>query len=207
MNQTVLFPNLKEELVDNVVMIRLTGRVQMFIRNRVYKSEFLPGSTGDSNYSTTPMPVPYGLFVKKFGKGLLKKEGAPRAKNSKRIMSGKKFYTSAYRDEFSVFRSKSGKVMVLIQGGYKRWRELNKKSSGLVQMTWSTRMMRNLGILRTDKTEGEIGFSSAEESRKAYYQHVGAGKNRITHKFMDVTKGELDELAELAEKLIFQKLQ
>jgi hypothetical protein len=67
-------------------------------------------------------------------------------------------------------------------------------------------MMRNLGILRVDKSESEIGFSSMEEQTKAYYQHAGAGKNRITHKFMDITQSELDELGDLAEELIIQNL-
>ena len=68
-------------------------------------------------------------------------------------------------------------------------------------------MMRNLGMLR--KPEGnvvEIGFPSASESAKAYFQHVGAGVNKVKRIFMDLSSTELDEIGELAEKLIFQKL-
>lgn len=206
-NAHLILKNLSEDIVDNVVMIKVSTKAQAFIRQRVFRAQYLEGSTGTSLYSTTPMPVPYGAFVKKLGKSFLKQRNGRKKDKQKLIGKGKSNFTFADPSEFNVFRSKSGKVMVLIQGGYKRWRELNKKTSGPVTMTWSGRMMRNLGILRVDKNTSEIGFSSLEESTKAYYAHAGAGKKKVTHKFMDITNSELDELGDLAEQLIFQKLQ
>lgn len=191
-----VFKEIENALVDNVVIIKVAGKAQAFIRKRVYNQQYLEGSTGTAQYSTRPMPVPYGLFVKKFGKALLKKEGTKKR--------GGKIIASA--SEFSVFRSKTGKTMVLIQGGYKRWREMNNKNSSPVDLTWSVRMMRNLGILRAEGNTAEIGFSSSSEELKAYYHHAGAGRNKISRKFMGITKTELDELGDLAEKLIFQKM-
>lgn len=196
-----VFRNLEDGIVDNVLMICLGLKAKAFILQRVQRGEYLEGSTGGSEYSTTPMPVPYGLFVKRFGKSLLKKNTEKTIRGR-----GKKLITTAKSDEFSVFRSKSGKTMVLISGGYKRWRELNKKSSGPVAMTWTARMLRNLGILRTEKMTTQLGFSSSSENDKAYYQHVGAGKNKVTRKFMDLTEKEINQLGDLAEELIIKQL-
>lgn len=196
--------NLQDNLVDNIIMIRLGLKAKAYIMQRVQRAEFLNGSTGGSQYSTTPMPIPYGLFVKKFGKSLLKKGG-----DKEKIIRGQgKIITTAKNDEFSVYRSKSGKTMVLISGGYKRWRELNKKNSSQVELTWSARMLRNLGVLRDESSSNSVrlGFTSDEENKKAYYQHVGAGKNKVKRIFMDLTEKEINNLADLAEKEIIKRL-
>ena len=62
-----IFKQIANNIVDNVVMIRVAEKVQAFIRRRVEKGIYLDGSTGGPEYSTRPMPVPYGLFIKKFG--------------------------------------------------------------------------------------------------------------------------------------------
>jgi len=205
-----IFKQIENSIVDNVLMIKVATKAQAFIRQRVERGIYLDGSTGGSEYSTRPMPVPYGLFIKKFGKTLLRREGTRGAKNVKfikrKVGTQHVVSTAMDRSEFSVFRSKSGHTMVLIQGGYKRWREMNMKSASPVDMSWSSRMLRNLGILRAENLQAEIGFSSASESEKAYYQHIGAGKNKVKRIFMDLSPNELDQLGDLAEKLIFQKL-
>jgi len=174
--------HIKENLVDNVVMIKVSTKAQAFISKRVKRGKYLKGSTGGKEYSTTPMPIPYGAFVKKFGKKTLEE------------------------DEFSIYRSKSGNTMIVIENGYKKYREMSGKSSDKVNMHWSGRMMQNLGILRSDHTSAELGFSSESEREKAYYQHIGAGKNKITRKFMGLTKKETNKLADYAEKLIIQNI-
>ena len=194
-----ILDGLKDNLVDNILMIKLGLKAKAYIVKRVQRAEYLEGSTGGKEYSTTPMPVPYGLFRKKFGTALLKKEGVKKR-------GGQVF---ARGSEFSVYRSKSGKTMVLISGGYKRWRELNKKNSGQVEMSWSSRMLRNLGVLRdqSDDNSAMLGFTDSNLERIAYYHNVaGAGKNKITRKFMDLNKKETEELADYAEKEIIKKL-
>ena|GEM_PF-1076870 len=205
-NELSIYQDLQNLLVDNIVIIRVGQKAQAFIRSRVQRGEYLPGSTGGAEYSTKPMPVPYGLFVKKLGKAILKKEGTKGSKSQKIIRGRNKVITTATKDEFSVYRSKTGKTMVLIQGGYKRWRELNKLTTAPVAMTWTARMMRNLGIIRSEKMTTEIGFNSESEKMKAYYQHIGAGKNKVTRIFLDLSTNEIDQLADLAEEMILQKL-
>jgi hypothetical protein len=197
---------LRDQLVDNTIMINLANKAKAFILKRVKRGQYLEGSTGGEQYSTKPMPIPYGLFIKKFGKSLISKPGYEKSIYTKR-KGEKTLITTASNAEFSVFRNKSGKTMVLIRGGYKRFRELSKKSTEPVNMHWTSRMMRNLGILDTKENQATLGFSSAEEEKKAYYQHIGAGKNRITRKFMGLTEEELQYIADLSLKLIIKKLE
>ncbi|OGV08700.1 MAG: hypothetical protein A2499_05020 [Stygiobacter sp. RIFOXYC12_FULL_38_8] len=192
-----LFKKIEGNIVDNAVMITLGGKVRMYIGNRVDSSEFLEGSTGTSAYSTTPMFLPYGLFLKVFGKTFLKKNSKIKKRGS---------FPDA--SEYKVFRASNGFVMVLLPGGYKQWREKNKKATDSVRLTWTHNMMNHLGIIKEPANDGQIalGWQATDERERAYYQHAGAGKNKVTHKFMDVTEKELDELGELALNLIFQKL-
>lgn len=187
-----LFKNLKENLIDKIVTDQVAFQALTFIRGRVYKAQYLEDSAGNTQYSTSPMPIPYGLAIKVLGKNFAKKKGKKKA-----IAAG---------SEFKVFRSKSGIMMVLIPGGYKQWREMNNKATDQVVMTWSARMMKNLGYTTPAVNKASLGFSSSEESKKAYYAHVGAGKKKVTHKFMDITEEELDSLGDLATRLIFEKL-
>lgn len=191
-----LFANVKENLINKAVTDQVAFQALAFIRGRVYKAIYLEDSAGNTQYSTSPMPIPYGLFLKVFGKSFLKKNSRIKKRGS--------FPESS---DYKVFRSKSGIVMVLLPGGYKQWREANKKSTAQVEMTWSGRMMRNLGFTTPAANQAHIAFSSASEAEKAYYAHVGAGKRKVTHKFMDITEDELDKLGDLATRLIFEKLQ
>jgi hypothetical protein len=203
-----IFKEIENALVDNVIIIKVAEKAQAFIRKRVYNQQYLEGSTGTSQYSTTPMPVPYGAFVKKFGKIFLRQKSKENNR-AKFFNKGKNNFSFANAQDFKVFRSKSGKTMVIIPGGYKQWREINNKNSSPVDLTWSGRMLRNLGILRPPENgTAEIGFPSSSENLKAYYHNVaGAGKRKVTRKFMGITQPELDDLGDLAEKMIFQRLK
>jgi hypothetical protein len=159
-----------EEIAYKQSLIKAGAMAKAFIIKRIQQAEYLPGSTGTPKYSITPMPVPYGLAVKKLSK--------------KKIKDAK----------YKIFRNKKGIVMVVIPGGYKQWREINKKSTEQVQMTWSGRMLRNLGILRTEDNSVTLGFSSPTLGKIACYQHIGAGINKITRLFMDLTDEEMKQI-------------
>jgi hypothetical protein len=202
-----VFDDIQNTIVDNIIIIKVAKKAQAFIRKRDYNQQYLEGSTGKSQYSTTPMPVPYGAFVKKFGKTFLRQKSKENNR-TKFFNKGKQNFSFANSQDFKVYRSKTGRTMVIIPGGYKQWREINNKNPEPVDLTWSGRMLRNLGILRAENGTAEIGFPSSSENLKAYYHNVaGAGKSKVTRKFMGITQPELDDLAELAEKLIFQKLK
>lgn len=190
-----LFKKIEGNIVDSVITGQVAFKALEFIRGRVYRAEFLEDSAGNTQYSTSPMPIPYGLFLKVFGKTFLKKNSKIKKRGSLPDAS-----------EYKVFRSSNGVVMVLLPGGYKQWREKNRKSTAQVELTWSGRMMKNLGYETPAQNRAELGFPSASEAEKAYYQHAGAGKNKVTHKFMDLIEKEVDELGELALRLIFEKL-
>lgn len=190
-------------IADNQILILVSFKAIAFIQERVKRGEYLEGSTGGPNYSTKPMPVPYGLFIKKMGKTILKKDKYKAVKFKKNGLEHT-IYSSS--DEFRIFRNKNGKPMVLISGGYKKWRQLNKKDASPVTMRWTARMMRNLGIIRTEPYKVETGFSNKEENMKAYYQHTGAGKNKIIRNFLGISSEEEKELLDTYRDLFFKSL-
>lgn len=161
-----------EKIAYKATLIKAGTMAKAFIIKRIQQAEYLPGSTGTPKYSVKPMPVPYGLAIKKLSKKKIKDA------------------------EYKIYRSKKGIVMVVIPGGYKQWRDINKKGSEQVQMTWSGRMLRNLGILRTENNSVTLGFSSPTLGKIANYQHIGAGINKITRLFMDITDEEMKQISQ-----------
>ena len=174
-------------IVDNVFMKRVGLYVVMVIRRRTKEGKFLPGTTSE-NYSVKPFAMPLlaagvGVGEKLYGMAT-KKQGA------------------------SLFVANSGNLWVVITGGYKNVRELAGYQSSKVDLTWSGRMLGNLGILPGSITPGEasLGFTLKEAKERALWHNVmGAGKSKSKHVFMGLTKPEEDELAkfigrELAEK-------
>jgi hypothetical protein len=170
-----------EDVVERVILVRLGARAIAIIRQRTLKGEFLEGSSpGASQYSTTPMPLPLGA-LQKATRGRLQAQ----EKNQ-----------SAYK----IFTAKSGRVWVVLQGGYKEFRQLAGKANDHVTMTWSGRMMRNLGIVKRTKSEVEIGFSDQQSHQLAVYHNImGAGRGRKKHVFMGFTPAEEQELGLGAE--------
>ncbi|QQS35759.1 MAG: hypothetical protein IPM56_16180 [Ignavibacteriales bacterium] len=204
------FDQVKNNLTSNAVMIVLTNTAKAFIVERVVRAEYLEGSSqGADQYSTTPMPIPYGAFVKKFGKALAQAAANDEDDISKTIKKGGKELTTASSGEFKVYTHKDGHTYVWIMKGYKRYRELSGKDTSRVTMHWTGRMMRNLGILRqeTNAVQGVLGFPSPDEALKAYYAHVGAGKAKKKHLFMGLTQKEIDSLTSDAAALIVQHIQ
>jgi len=164
-------------------MTRLAGKGLAIIRTRTLAGEFLTGvgtgrtKTGKQQYSTKPMPIPYGKYMA--------------------LTQGK------VPDKTKVYRSKSGHVMVILVGGYKRYRELSKKPADHVYMSWSGRMLRNFKIIHKEKGKAALGFDDADSARIARYHNIdGAGKAKVLHPFIGFTAEEEKELAGVAELLI-----
>lgn len=184
-----ILKNIQDNIIDNVIMKRLANRGIAIIRERTIKGEFLDGSSSNAGqYSTTPLPLPFGKFTKMTQKKILKGD----------VLSG----------DYRIFTNlKSGNTWIIIKGGYKKFRELAGKDTANVSLSWSGRMLRNLGVLNVDKTTAVLGFSSEEEKQKAIWHNVmGAGKSKKKHVFMDFSKDEREELSKMASEDIAKRL-
>lgn len=170
--------NIADRIISRALLINLGTRALYIIKTRTLRGEFLPGSTGTGQYSTTPMPLPLGALP-------------ARA----RTKSALKAMTDA--DEAHLFTSRSGRTWIVLQGGYKRLRELAGRESDRVTLNWSGAMMRNLKILRADEREAyvELGFDEGRAKRLAVYHDVlGAGRRKVTHRFLGLTDQEITSL-------------
>jgi len=177
---SINFPELFTKTIDRIVYTTMALKGIADIRSRVQQGVYLQGSTGGSEYSTNPMPLPYGALVAILGKQAVKNEG------------------------YRIYKNKNGKLMAVLPGGYKKWRQLNSKSDSPVTMNWSGRMMRNLGIEKYESDAVWLGFPAASEQRKADFQHQGAGKSRVIRNFMGFTDKEIGGLGDIAVKAIIK---
>lgn len=181
--------NLPHKITEAVSMIRIAGKALAIIRARTGRGEFLTGvgtkqsiDTSRQQYSTKPCPIPYGKYL--------------ALMNSKPPEGAK------------IFRSKSGHVMVIVAGGYKRIREMAKKQSDHVVMGWTGRMMRDFSIIKQGETDAILGFKESESARIARYHNIeGAGKSKVKHPFIGFTLDEENQLAGLAQSFIDKALK
>ncbi len=180
-----------QRIINRSLLLRIGAQVVFIIKERTLQGQFLPGSTGTGEYSTTPAPMPWGALLKKVKtqKGMKGMIGSGEVK--------------------VISKSKSGKTWVLLMGGYKKFRELAGKEFDHVTLNWTGKTMRNLKILSADTGSASvlIGFDDAGSKRIAsYHQELGAGKSRKTHKFLGLTDSELHELGQYVKSAIsFQK--
>jgi len=167
-----------DNLVENVLLKRLANGAIALIRKRTLQGEFI---AGDHDYSTKPFAMPVG--------------GLTKMLQNRIIATAKGGRGRAPDPNFQLFTSKSGHIWVVVKQGYKKIRELAGKQSDHVTMTWTGRMMRNMGIVNIDHSRAEIGFTSGEEEQKAVWHNLlGAGKSRRIHKFMYLTEREIEDL-------------
>ena len=175
--------DIKNKIVDNVLMKNIGLRVVMIIRRRTLDGKFISGS---GTYSEKPFAMPLGAAAKLVGVKLTK-----------------------LPDEAQIFTTKSGAKWVIIKGGYKRYRELSGRQSAKVDLNWSGRMMRNLGIIpgTTTARETQVGFTSADEKQKALWHNtLGAGKSKSKHEFMGLLPDEYNDVVKFAGDEIAKKI-
>ena len=153
------------------------------IKARTLKGVFLEGSSpGAERYSTTPMPLPYSVWTK-----------ATQGKVSAIIRKG---------DEgIRIFTNRKSRLTwVLLEGGYKRFRELAGKESDPVTLNWSGAMMKAIQILSVDEAEGSVtvGFTDYRSGEIAGFHHKGAGRGRKKRIFFELSQAEQDTVKQSA---------
>ena len=199
-------PDLKKELVDSILMKRIGLQCVFIIRRRVTSGKYLEGTTSEQ-YSTKPFGMPLGAATKVLGAAIKRAIEKGQAVSLK---AKGKTYATVQPDEAKIYTSpKTGNLWVVIGGGYKRYREMGGRDSAKIDLNWSGRMMRNLGIIPGSEQPSsvDVGFTSADEKNKALWHNVmGAGKSRRKHIFMGLTSEEKEELEQFADKEIAEKI-
>ncbi len=164
-------------------MLKRIGNIAlMIIRRRTLSGEYLEGSTeGSSQYSSKPFVMPFG--------------GLPTKALQNKVLKQGGFGADA---RYKLFLTKKKSLWVYIPGGYKTIREDAGKSTGKATLSWSGRLMRNLGIIATAPLEVTLGFRNAEEEQKAQWHNtMGAGKSKVIRKFMGLTDKEVEEIEKI----------
>lgn len=198
---------LETDVVDNVMMTKLANAGIVIIRKRTLKGQFLEGSSADaSRYSTKPFTMPLGAASKFLHNKLSKEKSFKVFKGHK---ESRKEIASVQDTDYKIFKSKrTGNLWVLFKGGYRQYRQMAGKDVTNTSLTWSGRMLRNLGIIKAENKKAEIDFKSPEEQQKAAWQTLlGAGKSKRKHVFMNFTKDEVEQLVKLAEDMIAKKIK
>lgn len=176
--------NLKDVIVDRVIVMKLANAGLAIIRQRTLSGKFLPGSSpGADEYSTKPFARPLGGLTKKLQRDLL--------------ANGAQVFT------------KDGKATwVVIKGGYKQMREIAGKDTSHVSLTWTGRMMRNLGILTSDDNSAVLGPKDADTKQLSLYHNVmGAGKSKRKRVFMGFSDSEKRKLEQLVGDSLLQRMR
>ena len=174
-------------IVSRALLINLGTAALYIIKERTLRGVFLPGSTGTGTYSTTPMPLPLGAL--------------PARARGKRALA--QLVATGEARLFTSFRSR--RAWIVLTGGYAKFRELAGRESDRVTLNWSGQMMRNLKITRVSAREGvvEIGFTEGRAKRLAsYHNTLGAGRAKVTHKFIGLTAPEVASIAAQAQEAI-----
>ncbi|MEW5799976.1 MAG: hypothetical protein AB1728_13325 [Bacteroidota bacterium] len=177
---------MKDAIVDRVIVMRAANAGLVIIRERTLSGKFLPGSSpGADQYSTKPFARPLA--------GL------------------SKAHTKALMSDQSIVFTKDGEakqIWILVKGGYKQFRSLAGKNTDHVTLTWSGRMMRNLGILNAGNNEATLGMKSDDTKQLAlYHNSMGAGKSRRKHVFMGFTDAEKQRLTNIVGDEVMKRLR
>lgn len=168
-----------KEIVGRALLLRVGNHAVAIIKTRVAQGIFGDGSDENaSKYSDKPFAMPVGAIKKK---SVLME-----------ILKGK------VPDESQLFKTKAGKLWVVIKHGYEWLRKESGKPSDKVDMRWSSEMMRSLTVLDANPATGEItiGHKGALNEQLSQWHHQGAGKSKKVRKWLYLTEKELGTIAE-----------
>lgn len=166
------------EILTRALLLRVGAHAVAIVKNRVNTGVFEDGSDKEAGkYSTRPFKMPVGAIKKK---NVLMS-----------ILRGKE------PDEAQLFKTKQGKLWVVIKHGYQWLREASQKKSDSVDMRWTGEMMRSLKVISVNPEAGEIiiGHDGARNAQLAQWHHQGAGKSKKVRKWLYLTEKELGSIA------------
>ncbi|HXF99761.1 MAG TPA: hypothetical protein VNL69_03205 [Bacteroidota bacterium] len=175
------------QIINRAFLLRIGQETLAIIHARTLRGEFLEGST-TRGYSVKPAPMPLS--------GLIARLGKSRGQAIwRRIQKGDEPGT-VWRE------SKSGKIWITLQGGYKRLRELSGRESDRVTLNWTGRMLQALKEIQVNEQDMSvtISFTNTEAATIAGYHHAGAGRTKIKRLFVGLTEEELSKLVGLASR-------
>lgn len=167
-----------KEIIQRSLMLKIGQHSVVIIKKRVADGIFLQGSSDSaSQYSTKPFAMPTGAVK-------------PRSLMLD-IIKGKR------GNDTQLFKSKGGKLWVVITKGYKWLREQAGKQSSKVDMRWTSELMRSLNVLSVNPQTGEvvIGHKGKRNEDLAYWHNVaGAGRSKKIRKWLMLTDDELSKI-------------
>lgn len=165
------------DVVNRGVLLQMGERAVLIIKQRTAQGKFL---SGPEQYSTTPLPLPMGMLAQHVQSAVLR-----------RLMRGE--------EDGRVFMNrKSRRLWIVLQGGYKRFRELSGRESDKVTLNWSGTMLRAMKVVNVNEKEGSVtlGFTESESAQRAdYQQNQGVGKSRRKRVFFALSEAEIAKLA------------
>lgn len=93
---------------------------------------------------------------------------------------------------YQIFTNKSGKLGMIILGGYKAYKEQVNPTAKGDYLTWSGQMLRNMKIVKTDANDVRVGFSDPQAAQKAFWFNVsGVGRSRKRWRFLGLRKEQI----------------
>ena len=169
------------QIINRAFLLRIGEETLAIIHARTLRGEFLQGST-TRGYSTKPAPMPLGGFMARLGKS--------RGQAIWRHIQKGDEPGTVWRE------SKSGKIWLTLQGGYKRLRELSGRETDRVTLNWTGRMLQALKEIRVNEQDMSvtIGFTNTEAGTIAGFHHAGAGRTTVKRLFVGLSEREIADL-------------
>ena len=167
------------EIVSQGLLLRIGQHAILIIKKRIADGIFEDGSTAGNKYSTTPFSMPVGAIQKKS------------------VMM--KILKDQEEDDTELFKSKSGKLWVIIKHGYEWLRKESGKPFTQVDFRWTGELMRSMTVVRSDISSGEIEIGhtgTRNENIARWWNKEGAGRSRKLRKWLYITDDELKSMSE-----------
>lgn len=168
-----------KEIISQGLLLRIGQHTILIIKKRIADGIFEDGSTAGSKYSTTPFAMPLGAVQKKSVMTNILKGKSP--------------------DDTELFRTKAGKLWVIIKHGYEWLRKQSGKPSTQVDFRWTGELMRSMTVVKSDVTSGEIEIGhtgTRNENIALWWNKEGAGRSRKLRKWLYITDDELKSMSE-----------